>query len=70
MPNKKDLISANLNIKELTAFLKVDTLDFLTTENLIKILKSENHCFGCFTGEYPVKRNEIKEEVWQKKINL
>lgn len=54
MPTKKDLISANKTIEELREYLDVDSLDFLSVENLIELLKSENHCFGCFTGNYPV----------------
>lgn len=53
-PTKKDLISANISIKELKEYLKVDTLEFLTLENLKDILGSSNYCFGCFTGKYPV----------------
>jgi len=55
MPNKNDLISAKMHIKELTEFLQVDSLDFLKMSNLRKILGSENHCFGCFTEKYPVE---------------
>ncbi|MDO5509388.1 MAG: amidophosphoribosyltransferase [Weeksellaceae bacterium] len=55
MPTKKDLISANKSIEELREYLDVDSLDFLTVPNLIQLLQSENHCFGCFTGKYPVQ---------------
>ncbi|MGI9525556.1 MAG: amidophosphoribosyltransferase [Weeksellaceae bacterium] len=54
MPFKKDLISANKSIEELRQYLNVDSLDFLTVPNLIDLLKSKNHCFGCFTEQYPV----------------
>lgn len=55
MPHKKDLISANMSVDELREFLDVDSLDFLTVPHLIELLKSENHCFGCFTEKYPVE---------------
>ena len=70
MPTKKDLVSANMNRQELTDYLKVNSLDFLSVENLIDILGSINHCFGCFTEKYPVERKILQEEVWQKKIHL
>ena len=70
MPTKKDLVSANMNRQELTDYLKVNSLDFLSVENLIDILGSTNHCFGCFTEKYPVERKILQEEVWQKKIHL
>ncbi|MFV0304238.1 MAG: amidophosphoribosyltransferase [Moheibacter sp.] len=68
MPTKKDLISANMNNKELAEYLGVNSLDFLSVENLIKILGSANHCFGCFTEKYPVERNQKKNKFYQKKI--
>lgn len=53
-PTKDDLISANMNKDELRKYLDVDSLEFLSVENLISILGSPNHCFGCFTEKYPV----------------
>ena len=54
-PTKDDLISANMNKEELRKYLDVDSLEFLSVDNLINILGSPNHCFGCFTEKYPVK---------------
>ena len=68
MPTKKDLISANMNNKELAVYLGVDSLDFLSVPNLIEILGSQNHCFGCFTEKYPVEKELSKDEFYQKKI--
>jgi len=53
-PSKDDLISANMSKEELRKYLGVDSLEFLSMENLKEILGSSNHCFGCFTEEYPV----------------
>lgn len=58
MPTKKDLISANMNKQELTQYLGVDSLDFLSVDSLIEILGSNEHCFGCFTGKYPVNKSD------------
>lgn len=68
MPTKKDLISANMSQKELVKYMGVDSLDFLTVENLIDILGSANHCFGCFTENYPVERKIKTEAYYQSKI--
>ncbi|MBS1572957.1 MAG: amidophosphoribosyltransferase, partial [Bacteroidetes bacterium] len=57
-PTKDDLISANMSKEELTKYLGVDSLEFLSVENLIKILGSENYCFGCFTEKYPVPKGD------------
>lgn len=53
-PSKDDLISANMNANELRDYLGVDSLEFLSMDNLKVILGSSNHCFGCFTEQYPV----------------
>lgn len=57
-PVKDDLISANLSKDELKDYLGVNSLEFLSVENLTQILGSPNHCFGCFTEIYPVKKGE------------
>lgn len=57
-PSKDDLISANMSKDELQKYLGVDTLEFLSMDNLINILGSTNHCFGCFTEHYPVEQGE------------
>lgn len=68
MPDKKDLIAANMTKSELTEYLGVDSLDFLSVESLIEILGSKNYCFGCFTGHYPVEKTIKETQSYQKKI--
>lgn len=63
MPSKADLISGNKTIDEVKEYLQVDSLDFLTVDNLIDLLGSKNHCFGCFTEKYPVNyTNQTNKE--------
>ena len=57
-PSKDELISANMSVEELKDYLGVDSLEFLSVENLTNILGSTNHCFGCFTEIYPVPKGE------------
>ena len=57
-PSKDDLISANMSTEELKNYLGVDSLEFLSIENLQEILGSSNHCFGCFTEKYPVENKD------------
>ncbi|WP_185877102.1 amidophosphoribosyltransferase [Blattabacterium cuenoti] len=60
-PSKKDLISYNhVNKKKIAEILNVDSLEFLSMDNLISILGSIHYCFGCFTGNYPVKKYNNK----------
>lgn len=60
-PSKDDLIAANMSVEELRKYLGVDTLEFLSIDNLKEILGSPHHCFGCFTEEYPVDKGEEVE---------
>ncbi|MDR2122268.1 MAG: amidophosphoribosyltransferase [Flavobacteriaceae bacterium] len=62
-PNKEHLISARKTKDELKEFLQVNSLDFLSLENLYEILRSKNHCFGCFTEEYPVNKDNCKVNI-------
>ena len=48
-PKKDDLIAANMSVEELKDYLGVDSLEFLSIDNLKVILGSSDHCFGCFT---------------------
>ena len=57
-PTKDDLISANMSTEELKNYLGVDSLEFLSIDNLHEILGSKNHCFGCFTEKYPVENTD------------
>jgi amidophosphoribosyltransferase len=50
-----------MTTEELRKYLGVDSLEFLSVENLQEILGSSNHCFGCFTEQYPVVKGEEVE---------
>ncbi|WP_185855634.1 amidophosphoribosyltransferase [Blattabacterium cuenoti] len=59
-PNKEDLISYNIEKHSIKNLLNVDSLEFLSMDNLLEILGGKNYCFGCFTENYPVdKKNCI-----------
>ncbi|WP_185877488.1 amidophosphoribosyltransferase [Blattabacterium cuenoti] len=54
-PKKKDLFSyKNINKNDIIKILNLDSIEFLSMDNLINILGGKSHCFGCFTGLYPV----------------
>lgn len=63
MPSKKELIAANMSKDELTKYLGVNSLDFLSVENMMEILGTPEYCFGCFTGKYPVERKSNAEKL-------
>lgn len=57
-PEKEDLISANQSKEEIRKYLDVETLEFLSVDNLKSLLKTSGYCYGCFTEEYPVERSQ------------
>jgi amidophosphoribosyltransferase len=65
-PTKAHLIAANNSIEEMRKYLGVDSLTFLSLENLLKACsykKDKVFCTACFTGKYPteISKNTYKE---------
>ena len=60
-PEKEHLIAANHTEEEIKNYLGVNSLTFLSLDNLKLLLKEEGYCYGCFTEKYPVNRNEQSE---------
>jgi len=62
-PSKENLIAANNSIEEIRRYLDIDTLTFLTLDNLVKACsfcsfddeKDNLFCTACFTGKYPTR---------------
>ncbi len=55
-PSQKELIAANKSIAEIAKFIQVDSLEYLSLEGMLGVMKqSGNFCFACFSGDYPVK---------------
>jgi amidophosphoribosyltransferase len=57
-----ELIAAGRSIKQLTQFLNLDTLDYLSLEGLLEATgidhPKSNFCKACFDGCYPVSFDE------------
>ncbi|VAW14563.1 Amidophosphoribosyltransferase, partial [hydrothermal vent metagenome] len=54
-PSNDELIAFKKTVKEISDFIQVDTLEFLSLEGMLSVMKnSENFCDACFTGKYPV----------------
>jgi amidophosphoribosyltransferase len=55
-PTKQELIAATHSLGEIQRYLTVDTLAYLSTNNLTKVVapKEEDFCYACFSGHYPV----------------
>ncbi len=68
-PNPKELIANQLDgdIQKIGEHLGVDSLEYLSIENLLASVPSgngTNYCTACFSGKYPVKvdTNQSKDE--------
>ncbi len=55
-PNQSDLIASRMNFKELTEYIGVDSLHYLSFDGMVKAIGviPENLCTSCFTGIYPI----------------
>ncbi len=54
-PSKKELIASNKSVEDITKFIKVDSLKYLSLEGMLKVVKQrENFCHACFSGCYSV----------------
>lgn len=49
----EELISARLNKNELQDYIQATSLSFMSTDEIIKAVKSSNLCLSCFSGKYP-----------------
>ena len=52
----RELIAANMTVDEITNFLGVDSLGYLSPDGLMNAigLPRDNMCMACFTGDYPI----------------
>jgi len=56
-PSKKELLAANKSIAEITKFLDVDSLGYLTLGGMLGATTRDpkDFCAACFSGKYPTK---------------
>jgi len=56
-PSRNELIAATHSLEEITKYLRVDSLAYLSVEGLMKAVEGtpEGHCAACFTKDYPVE---------------
>lgn len=68
--DKKSLIAVGKTTEEIRQEIGADSLEFLSLENLRKIVEKSNmkgFCEGCFTGKYPVEvPGEIQKDSFEK----
>jgi len=55
-PNRDELIAANHSIEEITRYLGVDSLGYLSLDGMMAAAGSRNgFCHACFSGRYPIE---------------
>ena len=56
-PEKSQLIASQKTLKQIKEFLDLDSLEFLSMDNMMKAIdpKEQGYCTACFTGNYPTK---------------
>lgn len=69
--DKKDSLIANQKtVEQIREYIGADSLEYLSLENVHKIVKASNvngFCEGCFTGKYPIEvPKEIKKDRFEK----
>jgi len=69
-PSKQELIANKMgSIENIREFLGVDSLEYLTTDELATVVHDSNpsdYCFSCFSGSYPTKVNEnFKKDLYE-----
>ena len=58
-PDKENLIASHMSIKEIEEITGADSLYYISLEGLIKAAGGNNgFCKGCFTGSYPVDKED------------
>ena len=67
-PQRRDLIAGSQSVDDIRAFIEADSLGYLTEEGMLAAVRKEGegdprqlYCTACFTGKYPVVRDEARE---------
>jgi amidophosphoribosyltransferase len=61
-PTREELISNQKSAEEIARYTGADSVRFLPIRELQACVgKPENYCFACFSGEYPVEPEGLKE---------
>jgi amidophosphoribosyltransferase len=70
-PSREELIACrhNGNIKDIAKYLEVDSLEYLTIDEMLEAVSeadSTKFCTACFSGEYPTEVDlNFKKEIYE-----
>jgi len=56
-PSRQDLLAAKLSVEEIGEYLGVDSIAYLSLDNLVQAIDAPGagFCSACLTGDYPVE---------------
>ena len=62
-PERQELIASTHSLEEIRDFIEADSIGYLSEEGLLEAVRNGDdprslYCTSCFTGKYPVKREE------------
>jgi amidophosphoribosyltransferase len=58
-PSRDELVAAKHELEEIRRFVGADSIAYLSLEGLRSMVeRPEDHCTGCFSGQYPVEVRE------------
>ena len=70
-PSKEESIACRMNgdVKEIEKYLGVDSLEYLTLDEMLKAVSEagiDNFCTACFSGNYPTEVDSgFKKEMYE-----
>lgn len=63
-PDRRDLIASFLSLKDITDYIKADSIAYLSLEGTMRAVKNQNSfCDACFSGNYPVIIQDNKRRL-------
>jgi amidophosphoribosyltransferase len=66
-PVRKELIASSHTVEEIAAYLRVDSLRYLSLAGLLRATGAgERFCTACFTGDYPLPFEENEKEIFDR----
>jgi amidophosphoribosyltransferase len=60
-PQRRELIASGNSVEEIRQFIEADSLGYLSEDGMLDAAGGSGYCTACFTGKYPVVREEAAE---------
>ena len=64
-PKQSELIAATMPLNELTKYIGVDSINYLSYKGMIEGIgvSEESICTACFTGKYPIDSGAVSKKI-------